>query len=117
MVRDHRGDELSVADQRLDARGAECRDEQNEETGNEKNVRCPVRIHAAHCGQHENPHRRHHGERHVEHIDIVPEITPSVDHREHDEVHDGRAEEHIDGEGGIGMPVRPMTCLVMSILH
>lgn len=111
MVGDHRGDELPIADQRLCACG--CEGGEDDETRNEENVQRPLRIHFLHGHKHENAHGRDHGQRHVEHVEIVPEIDPAIDHGE---MTTYMAEDHVDGESDIRMPAHPVLGPVL-ILH
>lgn len=117
MVRDHGGDELLVSYEGLDAGRREGGREQDYQADMYESVQPLVPVHAAHGRKHDDAHRRNHRQRHIEHVEVIPEVAPSVDHREHHEVHDNEAKEHADGEHRVGMPAHALVLTMVVMLH
>lgn len=106
VVRDHRSDELPIADKSLGARSGECENEEQDQADVKRSVQTFVVVHPAHGREHDDPHGSDHRQRHIERVDVVLEIRESVNHREHDEVHDDEAERHVDREQEVVMRKR-----------
>src|SRR5690606_8227947 len=86
----------------------------------ERKVQALLGEHARHGGEHKYPHGSPHGQCHVEHVQVVPEVVDTVDHREHDDVHDRKTEHHVDPEQRIGTTAALgvlVTCAVINVCH
>ena len=117
MMRDHRRDELAVVDQRLGAGRAEGYDSERQERYMKGDVEPLAGEYARHGRQHEDAHRCPHGDRHVEHVEVVPEVADAIDHGEHDDVHHDKAEGHVDPEHRVRPRLTRLRVLMRMIGH
>lgn len=105
VMRDHRAQELPVADRRLLSDQGEEHDRGDAADREQREVDALVWIHRSHQQDFDDDHRRRHQRRHVDLVEVVKDIGEAVDHRVHQRVHRQEGQCRHDGEADVGVVV------------
>ena len=107
-MRDHRAQELAVADQPLLANGRKAQDPDDEAGRDQAAVEALARIHHAHEHEFEHDHRRGHQAGHVGLVEAWMDVGGPVDHGVHQDVHGQERQGGHDRQA----QVRPMVLMI-----